>query len=192
MATRRSIAVQAVVMVLLLGMMVGCGTRRGPVGGQAYAQKTGAPPASSLATGGFTQPTIDDDPLRGRPAGVSSPISEVFPELCQRIHFDFDRSEIKPEFRECLDRIVTVLRQHTQYTLVIEGHTDERGSDEYNMGLGERRAQSTSNYLVQRGLGANRILIRSKGEHEPLATCSEERCWRLNRRAEFFVLLEHR
>lgn len=180
MTKNRSAVLNILVLTLVLGFMVGCACKPGPQGGQAYAQKAGP----------VVQPPTSVDP----PPQLPDPrrLIDVWPDLCQRIHFDFDKSEIKSEWVDCLNRIAARLIENPQYTLIIEGHTDERGSDEYNMALGERRAQSTANYLVQRGLSANRIVTTSKGEHEPLATCSNESCWWQNRRAEFFVSEEAR
>jgi peptidoglycan-associated lipoprotein len=178
MTKNRYAVLNILVLTVMLGFMVGCACVPGPSGGQAFAQKAGPPPPPP------PPPMIEDPPIH--PPDPQRLI-DVWPDLCQRIHFDYDKSEIKPEWVDCLNRIAARLIENPQYTLIIEGHTDERGSDEYNMALGERRAQATANYLVQRGLSPNRIVTTSKGEHEPLATCSNESCWWQNRRAEFFV-----
>jgi peptidoglycan-associated lipoprotein len=109
--------------------------------------------------------------------------------LAAPVYFDFDRSDLTADARTQLDDKLIVLRDDPSFRVRIEGHTDVRGSDEYNMALGMRRAAAVRRYFTQRGIDENRIEIVSMGEERQ--TCYEpgEMCWRLNRRAEFFVIL---
>jgi len=105
----------------------------------------------------------------------------------QRIHFDFDRSDLTEEAKQILVNNAGLLRAAPQVNVLIEGHTDERGSDEYNLALGERRAISARNFLVSLGVGADRLRIISYGEEMPIALERNEEGWAKNRRAEFKI-----
>jgi peptidoglycan-associated lipoprotein len=102
------------------------------------------------------------------------------------IHFDFDRYDIRPGDAKILDTDATWLKTNG-YQLLIEGHCDERGTNEYNVALGERRAKSTMNYLVAHGIAATRMTIVSYGEERPVCAEHQESCWSQNRRAHFLV-----
>jgi peptidoglycan-associated lipoprotein len=105
----------------------------------------------------------------------------------QDIFFDFDKADIRSDAAKTLDANASWMKSNTNNLILIEGHCDERGTNEYNLALGERRARSTMNYLVAQGVQANRITIISYGEERP--TCNEktEACWQKNRRAHFLV-----
>ena len=103
------------------------------------------------------------------------------------VHFDFDQSEIRAEDKATLDAKVPILQANPGVMLRIAGHTDERGSDEYNLALGQRRAAAAKKYLVDHGIADSRIETISYGEERPVAQGSEESAWAQNRRAEFEV-----
>jgi peptidoglycan-associated lipoprotein len=100
-----------------------------------------------------------------------------------RIFFSFDRSDISPEAREILTRQAEWLRRYPNVTVTIEGHCDERGTREYNLALGERRAQAAKNVLVALGISASRISTTSYGKERPAVVGSTEEAWAQNRRA---------
>ena len=102
------------------------------------------------------------------------------------IYFEFDRYEIRPGDARVLESNARWLRSNRDLVL-IEGHCDERGTNEYNVALGERRAKATMNYLVSQGVAAGRISIVSYGEERPQCTERTEACWQKNRRAHFLV-----
>ena len=104
-----------------------------------------------------------------------------------RIYFDLDRSDLSADARSTLDAKLGVLASSPAMRIRITGHTDERGSDEYNIALGQRRAAAAKRYLTQRGIDAGRIEITSFGEEQPVCTTSDETCWSQNRRDEFLV-----
>ena len=108
--------------------------------------------------------------------------------LTQAIHFDFDASEILVADKPVLDRKAGVLGANRPIRIRIEGNTDERGSDEYNLALGMRRAGAAKLYLTQHGIDASRIETVSYGEERPVCQEHDESCWAKNRRAEFAVL----
>jgi peptidoglycan-associated lipoprotein len=100
------------------------------------------------------------------------------------VYFDYDQAEIKPEFNAMLQAHGRYLAQNATAQVRLEGHTDERGSREYNIGLGERRAQAVRRALMLQGASANQLSTVSYGEERPAATGSDEEAWRLNRRVE--------
>jgi len=104
----------------------------------------------------------------------------------KEIHFDFDKYNIRPGDAKILDGNAAWLKSNNNLVL-IEGHCDERGTAEYNLALGERRAKSAMNYLVAQGVQANRITIISYGKERPLCTESTEACWARNRRDAFLT-----
>jgi peptidoglycan-associated lipoprotein len=100
-----------------------------------------------------------------------------------RIFFDTDSSAIRADAQGILARQAQWLNQYPNYAVQVEGHADERGTREYNLALGARRAASTRDYLVSRGVAANRIRTISFGKEKPVAVCDDISCWSQNRRA---------
>jgi peptidoglycan-associated lipoprotein len=103
------------------------------------------------------------------------------------IHFDFDRSELRDDARSTLDAKIPVLMANPDVTIRVAGHTDERGSVEYNIALGQRRAASAKRYLTERGVAANRVETVSFGEGRPVSDGHDEDAWGQNRRDEFEI-----
>lgn len=104
------------------------------------------------------------------------------------VYFDYDASDITEQARAALDAKLPILRTNTGLRVRISGHTDSRGSDEYNLALGLRRAAATRKYLTDRGIGVDRIDIVSFGEERPSAPGEDESAFAKNRRAEFEIL----
>ncbi|QKV20454.1 peptidoglycan-associated lipoprotein Pal [Oricola thermophila] len=100
-----------------------------------------------------------------------------------RIFFDTDSAAIRADAQQTLTRQAQWLNQYPQYAITIEGHADERGTREYNIALGARRAAATRDFLVSRGVNAARIKTISYGKERPVATCDDISCWSQNRRA---------
>ncbi len=107
--------------------------------------------------------------------------------IAERVHFDFDKSDIRPDAEPVLQRKVAVLREHPGIKLRLEGHCDERGSNEYNLALGQRRAEAVRRYLMSYGIETGRFTSISYGEERPLVDAQNEEAWAQNRRAEFVV-----
>ena len=105
----------------------------------------------------------------------------------ENINFDFDKSELKPEARAILVKKAEWLRNHEEFSVRIEGHCDERGTNEYNLALGDRRADSAKAFLVDLGIAASRLTTISYGEERPLCMQQTEECWAKNRRGHFVV-----
>lgn len=118
---------------------------------------------------------------------AANALTTVRSTLTQMVHFDFDQSELRAEDRSILDAKVPILQANPQVTIRIAGHTDERGSDEYNLALGERRAAAAKKYLVEHGIAESRIETISYGEERPIAQGSNEDAWAQNRRDEFEI-----
>ncbi len=105
--------------------------------------------------------------------------------LSKMIHFDFDKYDIKKEAQEVLKEIAEYLKANPEVRILIEGHCDERGTREYNLGLGMRRAEAAKKYLVDLGIDEKRIETISYGEDKPLIDEHNEDAWAKNRRCEF-------
>ena len=103
------------------------------------------------------------------------------------VFFDFDRFELRSEARERLARNADWLKANPEFNLLIEGHCDERGTSQYNLALGERRANAAKSYLVSLGVSADRVRTVSYGKERPFCFESHEGCWQQNRRAHFVI-----
>ena len=168
----------SVVLVSLLMALAGCASYpdsshpsaapRPSVGGDTVEQYDGAGTSSST----FARPRLSD--------------FVAHPDV-RDIHFAFDSYEIQPGDVKILDHTMQWLKSHPDAQLVIEGHADERGTNEYNLALGERRAKASMNYLVSRGVQATRIMVLSYGEERNVCHEKAEGCWSQNRRAHFLV-----
>ena len=137
-----------------------------------------APPAAPPAA---PPPAPAPAPARPAPAEFKS-ISEL-----RDVFFDFDRYALKPEGAKTLDASIAWLKANPSALILIEGHCDERGTNAYNLVLGERRAKAAHEYLVARGVAAARIQTISYGEERPACTERNEACWSRNRRAHFLA-----
>ena len=107
--------------------------------------------------------------------------------LEERIHFELDRSDLTATARTTLSAKAEILRSSPQVTLRIDGHADERGSDEYNLALSKRRASEAKRFLVSQGVDASRLEVVAHGEERPIDAASTEAAWAANRRADFSV-----
>jgi peptidoglycan-associated lipoprotein len=112
-------------------------------------------------------------------------LSELFEQNVKDAYFDFNKSDVRADARDNLAKTAEFLRSYPQIRVTIEGHCDERGSTEYNIGLGERRAQAAKNYLISLGISATRMDTVSWGKERPFCTEHDESCWQQNRRAHF-------
>jgi peptidoglycan-associated lipoprotein len=118
----------------------------------------------------------------GANGGPGSP-QEFASTVGDRVFFETDSTELTPTAQATLDKQATWLNQYGRYTFTIEGHADERGTREYNFALGARRAESTKNYLIAKGVSASRMKTISFGKERPVAVCDDISCWSQNRRA---------
>jgi peptidoglycan-associated lipoprotein len=118
-------------------------------------------------------------------AGMATPGSQqdFVVNVGDRVFFETDQTDLTPQSRATLDKQAQWLTNYAQYAFTIEGHADERGTREYNIALGARRAQSVRDYLISRGIAANRMRTISYGKERPVAVCNDISCWSQNRRA---------
>ena len=121
-------------------------------------------------------------------AALARSSEDVRNMLAAMIHFDYDKSNIRPEDAATLDQKVAILQANPEARIRVNGHCDERGSDEYNLALGNRRAQAAKQYLVSHGIDAGRIETQSWGEEKPLVDGHDESSWSQNRRDEFEIV----
>ena len=103
------------------------------------------------------------------------------------VYFDYDKSEVRAEGRGPLQQNADWMRKWTSTSITIEGHCDSRGSSEYNLALGDRRANAVKDYLVSLGVPASRVTVISKGKEQPFCNEDNESCWQQNRRGHFVV-----
>jgi peptidoglycan-associated lipoprotein len=114
-------------------------------------------------------------------------ISELFEQNVKDAYFELDKSALHDEARAALTKDAEFLRSYPQVHVSIEGHCDERGSTEYNLGLGQRRAEAAKNYLISLGIPADRMETTSWGKERPFCSEHDESCWQQNRRAHFVL-----
>jgi len=177
--------------LLLAGLMItGCARRPATTAATAAtpspapraATPAPAPSPSAPASGGAAA-------APAAPAQTPRPSPREFMAVAalKEVYFDFDKYDIRPEDAKTLDANAAWLKSNADNLVLIEGHCEERGTNEYNLALGERRAKATMNYLVSQGIQANRITIISYGEERPVCNEKTEACWAKNRRANFLV-----
>jgi len=130
--------------------------------------------------------TVNAPPPPPPPARMSA--EEAFAQRVRDAYFDFDKADIRPDARATLTQAAEFLREYGNARVLIEGHCDERGSTEYNLGLGDRRANAARDFLLSLGIGGDRVQMVSYGKERPLCTESNEDCWQRNRRAHFVLL----
>lgn len=119
----------------------------------------------------------------GPGGGAPGSQQEFLVSVGDRVFFETDSSNLTPTAMATLDKQAAWLNQYTNYRILMEGHADERGTREYNIALGARRASVVVNYLVSRGVDARRITQKSFGKERPVAICNDISCWSQNRRA---------
>ena len=143
------------------------------------------PPAPTEAVA----PVAETAPAPTPPVPVTPPPPKEFTsvEALKDVGFDFDKYEIRAADAEILDANAAWMKANPDYLVLVEGHCDERGTNEYNLALGERRAKATLNYLLARGLAADRFTLVSYGKERPFCSEPNEGCWVQNRRAHFLV-----
>ena len=136
---------------------------------------TGAANTGGSSTG-TTTATVPQGPAAGS-------VEEFTTTVGDRVFFGFDRYDLTAEAQAQLQKVAAWLKTYPQYRFIIEGHCDDRGTREYNLALGERRATAARNYLIALGIDANRMQTISYGKERPVCTESSESCWAQNRRA---------
>ncbi len=137
---------------------------------------------ASLAVAGCASKQIEEGAGLAGSAAPGSPQDFVV-NVGDRVFFETDQTELTAQGRSTLDKQAQWLQQYNRYAFTIEGHADERGTREYNIALGARRAQSVREYLAARGVAPTRMRTISYGKERPVAVCDDISCWSQNRRA---------
>jgi peptidoglycan-associated lipoprotein len=127
--------------------------------------------------------TVEAPPPPPQPQQES--LDSIFSREVKDAYFDYDKSDLRADARTALNQTADFLRNYPQVKVTVEGHCDERGSTEYNLGLGDRRANAVKQYLVSLGISADRINTVSYGKEKPFCMESNETCWQQNRRGHF-------
>jgi peptidoglycan-associated lipoprotein len=125
----------------------------------------------------------NDPNAAGGSAATPGSAQDFVVNVGDRVFFETDSTELTPQARSTLDKQAQWLSQYNRYAFTIEGHADERGTREYNIALGARRAQVTRDYLIARGVDGVRMRTISYGKERPVAVCNDISCWSQNRRA---------
>lgn len=176
MAMRPVLSSVTLVALILTFLFVGC-AKEEPPPPTAEAQPRPAAPAPAPGTGSGAAPA---------PFGQGSAQDfQTFQN--QDINFDFDKYDLRPDARTILDRKVAFLNQNGSVRVQIEGHCDERGTSEYNLVLGERRANASKQYVTTAGINTARLSTISYGKERPLDPGHDEAAWARNRRAHFVI-----
>lgn len=150
-------------------------TAKGAGGTQdATAQVAVAAPAPTPAPTPVPTPQVTDD--------------QLFAQAAQDIYFDYDKADLRPDSQQMLAHMAEVMRAHPNWKVQIEGNCDERGSTEYNLALGEKRADAARQALAQGGVGADALKTISYGKEKPVCTEANEACWQKNRHDHFTLL----
>jgi peptidoglycan-associated lipoprotein len=134
-------------------------------------------------TTGFVEPETTSETIEESPSSLADRLNAQ--GVIQRIHFDFDRYELRDDARRILVRNAAKLKEYSQLKARIEGHCDERGTVEYNLALGEKRARAARDFLIAQGVPASRLSIISYGKERPAESGHNEAAWAINRRADF-------
>jgi peptidoglycan-associated lipoprotein len=160
-------------MLAVASLLAGCSSTSDDAAGGAGAAGAGVGDASGSG--------IASSGLPGEPVPGSQEDLEV--SVGDRVFFAYDSAVLSPIATQTIDRQAAWLKQYPDVVLTVEGHTDERGTREYNLALGDRRANAVRNYLVALGIEPSRILIISYGEERPADPANDESAWANNRRA---------
>ncbi len=159
-------------------------TRVSPADSTTYTITATGPGGSAEAS---VRITVSAPAPPAAPPQPTATIEELFRRGVADAYFDYDKSDIRADGRDALAKTAEFLRSYSQVKVVVEGHCDERGSTEYNIALGDRRAQAAKQFLISLGVAAERMETVSYGKEKPFCNQHEETCWQLNRRAHFVM-----
>jgi peptidoglycan-associated lipoprotein len=188
----RSLSVALLAGIVLVSLALGaCASKKPPVARPLpppppattpEAPPPPAPPAPIRETPIVTAPPVAEDPMAAKSIDDLNRDSPMRPAF-----FEYDSAELTAEARAALDADAAILKKYTTWAITVEGHCDERGTAEYNLALGERRAVAAQSYLVSLGIPANRLRTVSYGKEFPFDPGHDEAAWARNRRAHFVI-----
>jgi peptidoglycan-associated lipoprotein len=160
----------------------------GPGAPSAAPAAPGAPPSPQPGETPVTRPTPPTEtPVRPAPSAPAPPGAVPAASPLKDVFFDFDKANVRDDQKAALSDDVAWLKGNSRAKITVEGHCDERGTVEYNLGLGERRAKAVKDYLVAAGVPADRIAIISYGKERPFVLGHDESSWKWNRRGHFVI-----
>jgi peptidoglycan-associated lipoprotein len=180
-------------LIVLAGAVAATGCTKRPSSVQAVAPAptppgpAPGPQSPSLRQAAVSRPGVEARTDPAIPIARPSPPEFMAMAAVKDIHFDFDKYDVRPEDMPILDGTADWMRTNPEYLVLIAGHCDERGTNEYNLALGERRGKAALEYLTTRGVPSSRMTVVSYGEERPLCRERSEDCWHQNRRAQFLV-----
>ena len=177
----------AVMAVLVLMGVAGCKKKQPQTSNMEIRPSTVEPTPQEVTSA--PEPTIQGDQTPDPWAGDLQEVTENATRqgLLGDVFFDYDQYELRADARDRLARNAQFLNEHPEFVVTIEGHADERGTNEYNLALGERRASAARDYLTTLGVDGSRIRTLTYGEERPFCGSSGESCWSQNRRAHFTI-----
>jgi len=187
---------RAFMLLLAFGLVAGCSAPGGQpgtddpfvTGGQDMSEGSGSTVYGGDGEGGISSSNLSESERRAQEQALAE--QERIRDLrnITTFYFDFDTAEIKPDARDALIAHARYLVDNPQQRVRLEGHADERGTKEYNLALGERRASAIAKFLVINGVSRDQILTVSYGEEKPVSMGSGENAWAENRRVELLFL----
>jgi peptidoglycan-associated lipoprotein len=170
-------------------MLLGCGTSgevEDATDTGVSSSTTSSEDTSATTSGVDSNAASGGEAMADKSATTVNPLDDPNSLLAKRVvYFDFDKSDIKSDFRDIIQAHAEYLANNSNVSVTLEGHADERGTREYNIALGERRANSVQKMLTLQGAAASQINVVSYGEERPAALGHDEDAWALNRRVEF-------
>ena len=183
------------IIILVLGLIgFGCSSKKVALAPEAAGKQDSASQAQPKSdetkkTGEDSQkteqkPAMSKTEIESRELSLRS---KRMLEILRDIYFDFNRYDIKEDAKPILKSVAGHLIKNTEYKILIGGHCDERGTNEYNLALGERRAQSVKKFILSLGVASSRLEVVSYGEEKPVCAEKTESCWQKNRRVHFVV-----
>lgn len=159
-------------------------TRVAPAESTTYTITASGPGGSANATASVS---VNAPPPPPPPPAAGPTLEEMFLKEVRDAYFDFNKADVRPDARTALSKTADFLKNYPNVKVAIEGHCDERGSTEYNLVLGDRRASAVKQYLVSLGISADRLSTVSFGKEKPFCMESNEACWQQNRRGHFVM-----
>ncbi|MBM4152920.1 MAG: peptidoglycan-associated lipoprotein Pal [Kiritimatiellaceae bacterium] len=170
-------------MLLAVASLTGCKSmKKNPAGVGMGEMGMGSGMGAGMGSDGIYSDGMGNTSMGDRFTGGTE-----YPGMFEPIYFDYDSSVVNSSERAKVEAVAQSLTQNNNHAVIIEGHSDERGSNEYNLALGERRAQAIRTYLIDLGIGAERIQTKSFGEENPASTGHDEEAWSVNRRGDFVL-----
>jgi peptidoglycan-associated lipoprotein len=180
----KKLVIYSLAVVMIFSLSIACKKKPQEVPPPPPPQVQEQPPVEKVEA-----PVVQEPKLTEEEIFLQKSLEEMNREKpLAMIHFDYDKSFIREDAKPVLEANAAWLARFRTIKILIEGHCDERGTEEYNLALGERRAKSTQDYLLSLGVGADRMRIISYGKSQPIDPGHNETAWQLNRRAQFLII----